>query len=488
MRQESTPFGFQCVDLLRRAAEQRGEHLAVVLSAKGRLAVDSCARVREPIRAVEHGDNPAAAVAARHGHRPGAGLLGRQRFAERLHPGRGQAVRVTRGHRGLCARLRSHPRADDRFQLGHAVHALGIGVEALVGDESRVAHQRRKRVPVHARIARDDDVAPLARIDPRAQEVGLAAAEQHEVGRLLKRQQRVVHGHVDELPGAGALAKMDRCDDRKRGLQSGDGVADGEHRVDRLLAERARLAVDEARGRVHDAREGALGALRAVVAEAADRAVDEARTSRSRSACWPRPRPSITPGRKFSTTTSHAHASSAAIALPCVRAQVDRDVPLAAVLLHEVAADAAAALAETARQVALGRLDLDDVGAEVGEDAGAEGPGQHVAEVGHPYPLQGIRAARAGRSLGHRTKRIEDEGDDPRWNDQSRTKRSVPAIAPPGSVASGKGLNGVKCSVGLLLTSYASTSWPPAGEGISTSISWLSSMSTSAAATRAPPA
>ena len=47
-----------------------------------------------------------------------------------------------------------------------------------------------------------------------------------------------------------------------------------------------------------------------------------------------------------------------------------------------------------ARHVAARRLDLDHVGAEVGEQHGAVGAGQHLGEVDHPQPAQRAAAAR----------------------------------------------------------------------------------------------
>ena len=71
--------------------------------------------------------------------------------------------------------------------------------------------------------------------------------------------------------------------------------------------------------------------------------------------------------------------------------QVDRDVSLAAVLLHVVAAHAAAARPQAAREIAVGRLDLDHVGAEIAEHARAKRPGQHAAEVGDADAVERLR-------------------------------------------------------------------------------------------------
>jgi hypothetical protein len=61
--------------------------------------------------------------------------------------------------------------------------------------------------------------------------------------------------------------------------------------------------------------------------------------------------------------------------------EIDRDVQLAAVLLHEVAAHAVPARSEKARQIAFRRLEFDDLGAEIREDAGARRAGENAAEI-----------------------------------------------------------------------------------------------------------
>src|SRR5207302_1385649 len=79
------------------------------------------------------------------------------------------------------------------------------------------------------------------------------------------------------------------------------------------------------------------------------------------------------------------------------RPEVDRDAPLPAVLLCEVHRDASHAGVSRARQVAFGRLDLDDVGTEVDEGLAAAGTGEDAREVDDPDATERI-------PCGHRSK------------------------------------------------------------------------------------
>ena len=73
--------------------------------------------------------------------------------------------------------------------------------------------------------------------------------------------------------------------------------------------------------------------------------------------------------------------------------EIDADVALAGVLLDEVGGQAVDLRRGEAGQVAVGRLDLDDVGAEVAEHPRGVRTGQHPREVEHADPVE---------RLGHR--------------------------------------------------------------------------------------
>ena len=72
------------------------------------------------------------------------------------------------------------------------------------------------------------------------------------------------------------------------------------------------------------------------------------------------------------------------------RVEVHRDVALPRVLLRVVARQAVDDLAPQPCDVALGRLDLDDVGAEVGQHPAGQRPGQHPRQVEHADPVQRV--------------------------------------------------------------------------------------------------
>ena len=88
-----------------------------------------------------------------------------------------------------------------------------------------------------------------------------------------------------------------------------------------------------------------------------------------------------------------AHELGAALGL-----QVDAHVALAGVLLNVEARQSVAHDPEQARHVSGGRLDLDDVCAEVGEQASGERPGDEARQIDDP---QSFERARLGAHVGH---------------------------------------------------------------------------------------
>ena len=99
------------------------------------------------------------------------------------------------------------------------------------------------------------------------------------------------------------------------------------------------------------------------------------------SASYPMPRRSVTPGRNVSTSTSASAASRRNASAPAWLLQVDghrapRPVP------HRVAA-------VVAERVAAGRLDLDHVGALLGQQQHAERSRDPPRQIEHAHPVQG---------------------------------------------------------------------------------------------------
>ena len=104
------------------------------------------------------------------------------------------------------------------------------------------------------------------------------------------------------------------------------------------------------------------------------------------------PSRSALPGRRLCMTTSDEATSRATTSRPASGAQVDGQVALAPVAgLEEVG--------HGPHLVAAERLDLDHVGAEVGQELGAVGRGEEAAEVEDPHAVERVGergAARAG--------------------------------------------------------------------------------------------
>ena len=104
----------------------------------------------------------------------------------------------------------------------------------------------------------------------------------------------------------------------------------------------------------------------------------------------------LTVDLKFSTTTSAVFASSKKILRPSLRLQVEREAALVAVQVLEVGSVAPAAGRVDAG--AAGRLDLDHVGAPVGELAHRRRSGAVRGEVEHFETVE-RQASRHGGSF-----------------------------------------------------------------------------------------
>ena len=197
----------------------------------------------------------------------------------------------------------------------------------------------------------------------------------------------------DELALARALAREERGRDPARERQAGVVVAHAAALERRVPARRRQQARDaRARPEARDVVGGAVavGPLEPV---AADRPVDEARVAREQAlGIEPEPR-ERRPSRTLVTKTSARSISSSASARPASVREVDHDAALAAVVHLEGRVERAGrrrASPRSARRVAdAGRLDLDDVGAPVGEDAAGRGPGDPDSELHHPHACHG---------------------------------------------------------------------------------------------------
>src|SRR5439155_1293987 len=244
--------------------------------------------------------------------------------------------------------------------------AAVLGAERLVGNDVRV------------------QVAdPLGRFS-RREIVGVLVREQRDL--------RVEEREIELLPDTALLAVRKRGADRDRGVHPGDDVGDGNAGALRPAARRiVGLAGDAhhpAHALDHEVVAGAL-AVRAGLAEARDRAVDEARIDLLQ----------VFVGKAVAREVAELvvldeHVRDlrelARELLPLGLGDVERDRFLAAVgrgVVGRVLAVAPVPVlhpgrTESARVVARARtLDLDHVGAEIGEVLPRPGAGEHARKI-----------------------------------------------------------------------------------------------------------
>ena len=91
-----------------------------------------------------------------------------------------------------------------------------------------------------------------------------------------------------------------------------------------------------------------------------------------------------TPGRKFSTSTSDWRISRVRISRPSGLSQIQTQRTFVAIELGEIPREPIADRTLTADRVTLRRLDLQDVGAEIAEQRGAERARQNPGKIEHP--------------------------------------------------------------------------------------------------------
>ena len=221
---------------------------------------------------------------------------------------------------------------------------------------------------------------------------------------LAKEVDAVDHGDVHELALAGAPRVVHAGDDAERhqrpGEQVADGGAAGVAAAGTVVVAPGAVDVGEAAHRLgHDVEGGpvGVGALAGPrVAEAAERRVDDSRVALADDlVAQPEPVHHAGPHVLEHGVGLLAQAEEG-LAVGFVL-QVEGDAALVAVDAAEVAAEVAAAVDPglalggvdevfgdgrgRPRHVARRRLDLDHVGPEVGEDGGAEGPGERHRAV-----------------------------------------------------------------------------------------------------------
>ena len=227
--------------------------------------------------------------------------------------------------------------------------------------------------------------APAARL--------LAGGQEHGQAGRVREQGAVEERDVHALPLAGALAMQKRGEDALARHEAADRV---EHR---RAAQRGRPVGVAGHGhdaphRLHEHVHAGLLAPRPVGAERGQRAVDEPGIQRSQA----RPVDPEPLGHAAAIGLDHdvgPRDQPLERRAPLGSGQVDRRAALVAVDgdEHRALAAEVRAVGRARGIAAAGLLDLDDVGAHVGQVHAAHGPGDEVGELEH---------AVAGQGQGHR--------------------------------------------------------------------------------------
>ena len=203
-------------------------------------------------------------------------------------------------------------------------------------------------------------------------------------------EERVEQGHVEVLAFAGAGAVVERTEDGDGTVEAGEVVGQEDRRPHRRPVGVA-VQRHEPAGRLGQRVVAALVVLRAVLPEAADRGVDDVGLHRPDGG------------------VAHAplvHGPGAEVLHDDVAAPGEVEEHLPALVGPQVEAEAALVAVDVGvgerqrrvrprqqrRQAAddltAGQLDLDDVGAQIGEDAAAHRAGQRGGRLHHPDPGQ----------------------------------------------------------------------------------------------------
>src|SRR6266851_3394586 len=209
-----------------------------------------------------------------------------------------------------------------------------------------------------------------------------------------------LHRALDLLALAGELALIQRPENADRGVQAGAGVADRQTGFDwaavGLAGDRHRAA-----GCLSDHVKGEEVLVGAIVAEALNRDVDDARVDLAHDVVT-KAEPLDDPGSKIldkDIALLHQPAQNGATLLML---EIGGDAALVGVEQHEVMrVDPLLVGRGAASLLALGRLlDLDHLGAEPGQGQGAGCPGLKLGQVHHSDAVQGAALHRCGLGGG----------------------------------------------------------------------------------------
>ena len=352
------------------------------------------------------------AHASMHGLRIGKDL------ADIVDRAAGHADRLQRGDPVGAVAGHGQP-LDLRLQLQPVAHPVGVAGKARVAGKLRFACHLAEAGELRI-VADGKDEGPVAcRIGVVGHDggMGIAPARRHiavgEAGDALVDQPGdlgVEQGDVEMLALAGGAAVMQRGEDGVGGIHAAHHVGDADAGLGRLAAFRIRPA-GERHQPAHPLDEKVVaGPVRigAVLAEAGDRAIDEAGIFR-RQRLVAEPAASKVADleilhQHIGAARQPAHQGNALLAR-----QVDGERTLVAVggeVIGAFAGLVAVRIAQEGRSpaagvvAAAGPLDLDHVGPEIAEELGGGGTGEDARQVEHLHPGERSPAARTrcGRS------------------------------------------------------------------------------------------
>ncbi len=388
-----------------------------MLAEQRRGPADGRQRAVEAQRRADHADRAGRGVRHRAHEAQRLRLRALQRLAHRLHRGHGHIRRLQqRAPRGDRLRgERGVERGDQRRPVGQPG---GIGREARVGRPAGVAQRRCQggELPVVADRHGQPAVGGGEQLIGHDVGVGVAVARgvvpghEHVLADVDQRGQRRLEQrdlHVRAARRGAALARQQGGLDRVRRVQAGQQVDDGHAQLHRRAVGLPRDA-HQAPRRLHGevvARPRSQGAHRPV---ARDAAVDERRIE----------------GVQRVVVDAPGGGSALAVVLdqdvgagrqavqggPALRLlQVEHQASLVAVDRQVVGGLAAGKRrAPGAGLVAVRLLDLDHVGAQVGEEHCGEGAREHAGAIEHAHAGQGGGRGRGGR--GHQGRMCQSGG------------------------------------------------------------------------------
>ena len=216
-----------------------------------------------------------------------------------------------------------------------------------------------------------------------------------------ERGQGLEHRHLDHLALAGALAVIERAQHGDAEMKAGRLVGDQARHEARRLAVDPRLQRGGAAHALHQVVEGglvAVGTLARIAQRVGvdDRGIDLLQILVAQAQPLDRLRPAVVDEEVGRPDHVLQHGAGGGLleieaerALVAVGRHVDR--PHALVAPHRAA--------RHAQQIALRRLDLDHVGAHVGQMLRGERPQQHGRQIDHAYALERSRHFLVPRSV-----------------------------------------------------------------------------------------